>query len=62
MDSGSDISKDAADVILLEKSLRVLAHGVTRGRLTHGNTIKARSRGLAAWLGSGACSTLLPAA
>jgi Mg2+-importing ATPase len=40
VDSGSDISKDAADVILLEKSLTVLAHGVARGRLTHGNTIK----------------------
>lgn len=49
VDSGSDISKDAADVILLEKSLTVLTHGVTRGRLTHGNTIKAR-QGLLSWV------------
>ena len=48
VDSGSDISKDAADVILLEKSLTALTHGVTRGRLTHGNTIKARL-GQSAW-------------
>lgn len=49
VDSGSDISKDAADVILLEKSLTVLTHGVTRGRLTHGNTIKAR-QGVLSWV------------
>ncbi|KAL4428800.1 hypothetical protein ABPG77_005238 [Micractinium sp. CCAP 211/92] len=40
VDSGSDIAKDAADVILLEKSLLVLGHGVVQGRITHGNTIK----------------------
>lgn len=49
VDSGSDISKDAADVILLEKSLTVLTHGVTRGRLTHGNTIKVRQEGVVSW-------------
>ncbi|KAL4451583.1 hypothetical protein ABPG75_007245 [Micractinium tetrahymenae] len=40
VDTGSDIAKDAADVILLEKSLLVLEHGVVQGRETHGNTIK----------------------
>lgn len=36
MDSGSEIAKDAADVILLEKSLLVLEHGVVQGHVTHG--------------------------
>jgi magnesium-transporting ATPase (P-type) len=32
--------QNAADVILLEKDLNVLAAGVHRGRITDGNTIK----------------------
>jgi Mg2+-importing ATPase len=32
VDSGTDVAKDAADVILLEKDLNVLADGVTEGR------------------------------
>lgn len=36
VDTGSDIAKEAADVILLEKSLLVLEHGVSQGRETHG--------------------------
>jgi Mg2+-importing ATPase len=36
VDTGTDIAKDAADVILLEKSLLVLEHGVVQGRVTHG--------------------------
>lgn len=36
VDTGSHIAKDAADVILLEKSLLVLEHGVVQGRVTHG--------------------------
>ncbi len=40
VDSGTDVAKDAADVILLEKDLDVLADGVTEGRRTFSNTIK----------------------
>lgn len=34
VDSGTEIAKEAADVILLEKSLDVIAHGVLQGRMT----------------------------
>lgn len=34
VDSGTDIAKEAADVILLEKSLGVVADGVVEGRIT----------------------------
>ena len=40
VDSATDIAKDAADVILLEKNLNVLADGVTEGRRIFANTIK----------------------
>ncbi len=40
VDSGVDIVKEAADIILLEKSLLVLEHGVAEGRRTFGNIIK----------------------
>ena len=40
VDSGTDVAKDAADVILLEKDLDVLADGVAEGRRIFGNTIK----------------------
>jgi len=40
VDSATDIAKDAADVILLEKDLNVLADGVTEGRRIFANTIK----------------------
>jgi P-type Mg2+ transporter len=40
VDSGTDIAKDAADVILLEKNLDVLADGVVEGRRIFANTIK----------------------
>lgn len=40
VDSASSVAKDAAEIILLEKDLNVLAAGVVRGRITHGNTIK----------------------
>jgi len=40
VDSGVDISKDAADVVLLTKDLGVLANGVEEGRKTFGNTMK----------------------
>jgi Mg2+-importing ATPase len=37
VDSGTEIAKEAADVILLEKSLNVIAHGVLEGRITYMN-------------------------
>jgi Mg2+-importing ATPase len=40
VESASDVAKDAADVILLEKNLDVLADGVTEGRRIFANTIK----------------------
>lgn len=40
VDSASGIAKEAADIILLKKSLRVLAHGITGGRKTFSNITK----------------------
>jgi Mg2+-importing ATPase len=40
VDTASDVAKDAADVILLEKDLNVLADGVLEGRRIFANTIK----------------------
>jgi Mg2+-importing ATPase len=40
VDSATDVAKDAADVILLDKSLGVLADGVAEGRRIFANTIK----------------------
>ncbi|MGH1548801.1 magnesium-translocating P-type ATPase [Leifsonia poae] len=40
VDTAVDVAKDAADVILLEKDLGVLADGVTEGRRIFANTIK----------------------
>jgi Mg2+-importing ATPase len=40
VDSATDVAKDAADVILLEKDLNVLADGVAEGRRIFANTIK----------------------
>ncbi len=40
VDSGTDIAKESADIILLEKSLLVLEEGVIKGRETFGNIIK----------------------
>jgi P-type Mg2+ transporter len=40
VETASDVAKDAADVILLEKDLDVLADGVTEGRRIFANTIK----------------------
>lgn len=39
-DTATDAAKDAADLILLEKDLGVLARGVVEGRRTLGNTLK----------------------
>jgi len=40
VDSGATIAKEAADIILLTKSLNVLASGITEGRKTFGNITK----------------------
>ena len=40
VDSATDVAKDAADVLLLEKDLNVLADGVVGGRRIFANTIK----------------------
>jgi Mg2+-importing ATPase len=40
VDSAADVAKDAADIVLLEKDLGVLADGVTEGRRIFANTMK----------------------
>ncbi len=40
VDSGADIAKDAADIVLLDKDLGVLAEGVMEGRRIFANTLK----------------------
>ncbi len=40
VDTATDVAKDAADVILLEKDLEVVADGVVEGRRIFANTIK----------------------
>lgn len=40
VESAVDVAKDAADIVLLEKNLSVLIHGVREGRTTFANTLK----------------------
>jgi Mg2+-importing ATPase len=40
VDSATDIARESADIILLEKSLLVLGNGVLKGREVYGNIIK----------------------
>jgi Mg2+-importing ATPase len=40
VDTAVDVAKEAADVILLKKSLNVLIEGIKEGRRTFGNTLK----------------------
>ena len=40
VDSAVDVTKEAADIVLLRKDLGVLASGIEEGRRTFGNTIK----------------------
>jgi Mg2+-importing ATPase len=40
VDTAVDVAKEAADVILLKKSLEVLIEGIKEGRRTFGNTLK----------------------
>lgn len=38
VDTGANVAKDCADVILTEKELSIIVNCVVTGRLTHGNT------------------------
>lgn len=40
VNSGVDVAKEVADIVLLKKDLRVLANGVLEGRKTFANTLK----------------------
>lgn len=40
VDSGADLAKETAQIVLLEKNLRVLLHGIREGRVTFANTLK----------------------
>lgn len=40
VDTGVDIAKDASDIILLEKDLKILSEGIQSGRKTFGNIMK----------------------
>jgi Mg2+-importing ATPase len=40
VNTGVDVAKDAASIVLLKKSLGVIADGITEGRVTFNNTIK----------------------
>jgi Mg2+-importing ATPase len=40
VDSAVDVAKEAADIVLLEKDLKVLVQGVREGRRTFSNTLK----------------------
>jgi Mg2+-importing ATPase len=40
VDTAADVAKEAADIVLLEKDLSVLAEGIREGRRTFANTLK----------------------
>jgi len=52
VDTAVDIAKESADIILLEKSLRVLQEGVIEGRKVFGNIIKYIKMGASSNFGS----------
>ena len=64
MDTATDVAKDAADVVLLEKDLGVLATGVAEGRRIFANTIKYVLMGTSSNFGNmfsaAAASAVLP--
>ena len=64
VDTATDVAKDAADVVLLEKDLGVLATGVAEGRRIFANTIKYVLMGTSSNFGNmfsaAAASSLLP--
>jgi Mg2+-importing ATPase len=64
VDTAADVAKDAADVLLLEKSLGTLAGGVAEGRRIFANTMKYVLMGTSSNFGNmfsaAAASSLLP--
>jgi Mg2+-importing ATPase len=64
VDTATDVAKDAADVVLLEKSLDVVAEGVQEGRRIFANTIKyvfmAASSNFGNMISAAAASAFLP--
>ncbi|RDH78180.1 magnesium-translocating P-type ATPase [Mycolicibacterium moriokaense] len=64
VDTGTDVAKDAADVVLLDKDLGVLAAGVAEGRRIFANTIKYVLMGTSSNFGNmfsaAAASAVLP--
>jgi len=64
VNNGTDVSKDAADIILTRKSLRVLEEGVRSGREVFGNVTKYILNTISANVGNmitlGAASLFLP--
>lgn len=52
VDAAVDIAKESADIILLEKSLLVLGHGILEGRKVFGNIIKYIKMGASSNFGS----------
>lgn len=64
VDSATDVAKDAADVILMEKDLNVLADGVAEGRRIFANTMKYVLMGTSSNFGNmfsaAGASTFLP--
>lgn len=64
VDTGTDVAKDAADVVLLEKDLGVLVAGVAEGRRIFANTVKYVLMGTSSSFGNmfsaAAASAVLP--
>ena len=64
VDSGTEVAKDAADIVLLDKDLGTLAAGVAEGRRIFANTIKYVLMGTSSNFGNmistGAGSLVLP--
>ncbi|MEZ2391356.1 HAD-IC family P-type ATPase [bacterium RCC_150] len=64
VETASDVAKDAADIVLLDKDLGVLADGVTEGRRIFANTIKYVLMGTSSNFGNmfsaAAASAVLP--
>jgi Mg2+-importing ATPase len=64
VDGGVDVAKEAADIVLLEKNLGVLAEGVREGRTTFANTLKyvfmATSSNFGTMFSMAGASLLLP--
>ncbi len=64
VDSAVDVAKEAAQIVLLEKDLGVLAKGVKEGRITFANTLKyvfmATSANFGTMFSMAGASLLLP--